>query len=329
VLVAVIKQILGRGPSLEEQLAEWTRAPYYDEELLAPRMRRKAEYLRASGYLSYPALVHVETQAVCNAACSFCPYPGLERKGVRMPDALIDKIIGDLADIPSSVPFQFAPYKVSDPFVEARLFDILAEVNRRIPHARISLITNGAALTEKKIAALRSVGNVAYLNVSLNYCDAEEYERVMGIPFARTVKRLDALHAAKAAGEFAPPVRVTRVSVDGASDVAFLDWTAQRYPGFEPVVVPRNDWIGEVAGPGTASAVPDAPCHRWFDLSITATGRVAMCCMDGEAKYPKGDVRTQHVLEIYNQPYLLELRTRLVSRRAAQAPCNRCTYVSF
>lgn len=328
-LVSVLRQIFRRGPTMDEQLAEWTNAPFYDAELLTPRMRLKSEYLRGAGYLNYPALVHVETQAVCNAACSFCPYPTLARKGTRMPDALIEKIIGDLARIPPEVPFQFAPYKVSDPFIEARLMDILRDVNRRVPHARISLFTNGAALTERKIAELRGIANIAYLNVSLNFCDPDEYAKVMGIPFERTVQRLDALHEAKSAGEFLPPVRLTRVTVDRASDLAFMEWTARRYPAFGTVVAPRNDWIGEVDGARTSTAVPDAPCHRWFDLSITATGQVAMCCMDGEAQYPKGDVNTHSVLEIYNQPFLLDLRTRLISRRAAGAPCNRCTYVSY
>jgi hypothetical protein len=75
--------------------------------------------------------------------------------------------------------------------------------------------------------------------------------------------------------------------------------------------------------------VPDAPCHRWFDLSIISTGEVAMCCMDGEAKYPKGNVCTDHVLAVYNQPRLRELRESLVSRLAAGEPCSRCTYLSY
>jgi len=42
----------------------------------------------------------VETIALCNAACSFCPYATLERKGTRMSDALVEKIIDDLTGIP-------------------------------------------------------------------------------------------------------------------------------------------------------------------------------------------------------------------------------------
>ena len=37
-----------------------------------------------------------------------------------------------------------------------------------------------------------------------------------------------------------------------------------------------------------------------------ASGKVALCCMDGEGKHVIGDVNTQSVLEIYNAPGLSE-----------------------
>jgi MoaA/NifB/PqqE/SkfB family radical SAM enzyme len=323
-LVTVLKQIFRREGGLDEQLAEWSREPFYDEQKIAGRIRDKSEYLRQAGYLRYPALVHIETQAVCNAACTFCPYPTLERKGERMSDALIEKILGDLAAIPRELPFQLSPYKVSDPFLEARLFDILRTANERLPNARISLITNGAALTDRNVAKLQDVRNIQYLNISLNHCEATQYEAVMKMPFERTLKRLDALHESRPAF----PVRLTRVSVDRDSDVEFIAWTKKRYPSFHAVIIPRNDWIGDIPG-AQASMVPDTPCHRWFDFSITSTGKVAMCCMDGRARYPKGDVNHEHVLDIYNRPFLLDLRTRLISRREAGDPCRQCTYLSF
>lgn len=326
-LVSVIRQIFRRDSSLNQQLAECTPRPFYDQRQIEPRMRARAEKLRQR-YLRYPSLVHLETQAVCNAACSFCPYPTMERKGVRMPDELIDKVLTDLADIPRDLPFQLSPYKVSDPFVEARLFDILREVNARLPNAAINLITNGAAVTDANIARLASLDNVNYVHVSLNFCDPAEYEAIMKIPFERTIRRLDALHEATVAGTIRFPVRLTRVSGTAASDRQFIEWCAKRYPRFPAMIALRNDWIGEVPG-ALAGSVPDVPCHRWFDLSVTATGKVALCCMDGDARYPKGDVRDEHALAIYNRPHLLELRTRLVSRREAGDPCRRCTYLSF
>lgn len=324
----LFKDVFGKKRALARNLDDWETQPYYDLPTLTRRITKKAADLRLS-YVDFPALVHLETLAVCNAACNFCPYPTLDRKGTKMPDSLIEKIIGDLTDMPPNLPFQFAPYKVSDPFLEPRLFDIIGLAAARLPTMMVTLITNGAALTGRKIDQLKSVKSLAYLNVSLNSDNAEEYERVMQIPFARTLSRLDVLHRKKAAGELAFPIRLTRVSSDKESDESFRDWVRAHYPAFKPVIAPRNDWIGEVVTEGSIEQVPDAPCHRWFDLSITATGVVAMCCMDGEAQYPKGDVNHTHVLEIYNQPRLRELRTKLVSRRAAGSPCAGCTYLSY
>lgn len=322
-----LKSLLARNTALDGE-GEF-HGDYYDQHQLVRFATAKAERLKASGMLDYPAIVHLETLASCNAACSFCPYPTLERKGVRMPDQLIAKIIDDLAGIPKDVRFQLAPYKVSEPFLEARLFDILELVNRKLPNANISIITNGSPLTEKKIAQLSRVLNLSYINVSLNFDNPEEYEAVMKIPFARTVERLEMLHRKHAEGVITCRVRLTRVATQRDDDLAFAHWARANFPRFQLDILPRNDWIGEVSPPDGPRSVPDAPCHRWFDLSITATGVVAMCCMDGAAKYPKGDVNTQHVLEIYNQPWLRDLRNTLVSRRTARHPCNGCTYLGF
>lgn len=301
---------------------------FYDFSALAQGQRDKTRQLQIAGYLDYPVLVHLETITVCNAACDFCPYPTVARKGNRMADELIEKVVNDLTDVPPDLPFLLAPYKLSDPFLEHRLFDIIALVGRKLPGARVSLITNGAALTDKKAMQLARCSNIAYVNVSLNSCDDVEYEQVMKIPFARTLERLTALHAHAVAGELPFPVRLTRVSGTRADDFQWVQWCRERFPKFLPEIIPRNDWIGDVPNALVDSRVPDAPCHRWFDLSIVSTGEVAMCCMDGEAKYPKGNVNTQHALEIYNQPRLRGLRESLISRTGAPDPCNRCTYLS-
>ena len=79
---------------------------------LADRARAAA----AQSHLDYPQEVHIETLAICNAACTFCPYPTMDRQGDRMSDELIDKIIDDLTHIPRQLPFNIAPFKVNTHF---------------------------------------------------------------------------------------------------------------------------------------------------------------------------------------------------------------------
>ena len=158
--------------------------------------------LRRSPYLDYPQEVHIETLAICNAACTFCPYPTMERQGDRMSDELIDKIIDDLTHIPQQLPFNIAPFKVNDPLLDKRIFAVCAKLNARLPNAQLRMFTNGSPLTDGIIEKCAAIRNVTHLWVSLNEYEAEAYEKLMKLPLHRTLTKLDRLHELVAAHAF-------------------------------------------------------------------------------------------------------------------------------
>ena len=47
----------------------------------------------------FPSVLQIQTINRCNGACEFCPYPSLERKGERMPDSLVDKVLRDIESV--------------------------------------------------------------------------------------------------------------------------------------------------------------------------------------------------------------------------------------
>lgn len=286
--------------------------------------QQQVEGLRLTPYIDFPRHVHLETLARCNARCTFCPSPTLARSGTRLDDRLIDKVITDLTDLPDGLPFQLSPFKVNEPFLDVRLFDILDQIEHRLPMARLTLTTNASPLTPKKLARLADYSSLNKMYVSFNDHRPEAYEATMGLSYARTTARLDALHAAVASGELTLRVVVSRVGDGSAHDDAFRLAVVRRWPLFGVVVMRRGDWLGQVDTP--IADVPDVGCVRWFELSITATGTVAHCCMDGEAKWPLGEVSEHHLLEIYNQPSFRKLRLNAVSRHEAK-PCNGCTFL--
>ncbi|MCR9257284.1 MAG: SPASM domain-containing protein [Alphaproteobacteria bacterium] len=278
-------------------------------------------------YLEYPHFVHLETITACNADCTFCPYSQLDRIGVRMPDSLIEKIVDDLSQIPSDIPIQIAPYKVSDPFLEKRLIWIIRLIQEKVPNASVSLITNGSAMTEKKLHELAALRNVRKITVSLNDHRPDVYEDLMKIPFGRTIDRLKTLQSFMRGHDTGFTATVSRISDGTSADDEFLAFCKDNFPDLSRMVAPRNDWISQVATDTTAQSVPALPCKRWFEVSITSTGEVALCCMDGHGEWPVGDVKEQSVLDIYNQPRLRALREKIRSRTNAAAPCNSCTYL--
>lgn len=278
-----------------------------------------------SHHMEYPAHVHMETFSLCTAACNFCPYPSLDRLGNRMSDALIDKIITDLTDIPRDVKFQLSPFKVNEPFLDTRLFDILKTVNEKLPNATITLTSNASPITEKNLKKLNDVQKLEYLWISFNDHRPEQYTQTMQLPWERTIERLTMIHKAKAAGSLNAAVILSRVGDNTQTDTEFQEWVAQHFPLFQTCIFQRGGWLGQ-ANVDLNVPVPNVGCLRWFDLSITSTGKVAHCCMDGKAEWSIGDVNHQHVLEVYNHPDYRVLREKTQSRLTV-SPCNTCTFL--
>jgi len=281
--------------------------------------------LRLSPYMNYPQEVHIETFAQCNAKCTFCPYPTMDRQGDKMPDALIEKIIDDLTQIPGNIPFNIAPFKVNEPFLDKRIFAVCARINERLPNAQLRLFTNGSPLTPAMIERIGAVKNVVHLWISLNEVDADAYHKLMQLPLERTLQKLDALHESVRQGTFPYPVKISRVTDRTERDQAFKTFVQHRYPLFGVFMIGEGNWSGQIQT-RSERRVPGTGCFRWYELSIMASGKVALCCMDGEGKHVIGDVNTQSVLDVYNSPGYRKMRQFTFSRKAAAAPCDSCVY---
>ena len=280
--------------------------------------------LRRSGYMNWPKEIHLETLALCNAKCTFCPYPNMERQGDRMPDELIEKIIVDLEPMPKNMPFTVSLFKVNDPLLDKRIFSIANEITSRLSNARLRLFTNGSPLTDSIVEKIAGIQRLEHLWISLNECEETAYEALMGLPLRRTLEKLDALHTRVVLG-FPHQVVVSRVADHTERDLAFVRFVKERYPRFSPFLIGRGDWAGQVAG-GQATPTPPLGCERWFEVSIMASGKVALCCMDGEGKHVIGDVRLNSIYDIYNHPGYRKMRQFQSFRAGAAAPCDSCVY---
>jgi MoaA/NifB/PqqE/SkfB family radical SAM enzyme len=269
-------------------------------------------------YLDQPNEVSLETLTLCNARCTFCPYPTLERKGTRMPDELIASVVEQMAEFEQ--PFHFAPFKLNEPFLDPRLIPLLERVNRDVPNASLRIFTNGTPLTPEKVEEVARLKNVRHLWVSLNSHLKDEYEALMGLKFEIVTKRLDYLHSI----DFPHDVMLSCV---GFPNEDFRRYCFDRWPKFESMAIMRTSWLGYVTPQD--SPIPNAGCSRWFELSIMADGKVSLCCMSsGENKGPEfviGDVTSHSLLEIYNQPKLKGRREMLWSRKNI-FPCSTCNY---
>lgn len=277
---------------------------------------------RDSRYMDYPFLLSFETLTLCNAICDFCPYPALTRKGAMMSDSLIAKIIDECRSIPSDLPLKVVPLRVNEPFLDKRIFDICRHMGDTLPNAKISLFSNGSPLNSPNLLKLAGLENIELLVISLHDYRPDAYERLMGLPLARTLRNLEGLHELKAAGTVKFPVEVSRVG-DGLSfDEEFCRWGRERFPLFTVYSTARTNWMGAVNT--LVSPVPQVGCGQWFDINILADGKVAFCCVDSEGRFGSGNAADEHLLEIYNRPARRRLREEL--RNRVEIPeCVNCS----
>lgn len=331
-IVVIQKEPIPSAPTpperpLPETFPESGDGPQHDGLLRqeAEDAKQHERDLQSSVYMKYPKEVHIETQTVCNAACSFCPYPSLDRIGNKMSDSLINKIIKDLEDIPKEVRFWINPFKVNDPLLDVRLFDILRECNNRLSNAQLRIFTNGSALTKKHLLSIAGVKNIEHLWISLNHYDSREYEALMQLPFKRTIENLDVAHQLKANGDITYDIVVSRVADGTDADQIFYSSVTHRYPLFKCFIIKQDGWLGSNKNQIVNPNIPKTKCERWYELSITSTGIVSLCCMDGHAAYPIGDVSSRHVIEVYNDPAYRKMRQGNMDR-LSYSPCSQCSH---
>jgi hypothetical protein len=280
-------------------------------------------------YMDYPRRISIETVGRCNATCDFCPQGELDRRFTGMPDELFDKVIADLKDIPTDVPITIMPNLVNEPFMDRQMLDRLQTINRELPQADLHIFTNFNVLPSDFFERIPGIANLNTINVSFNAANQEEYERVMGIDFARTIDNLSRFMALNRERKvLSGPFILSRVADLTERDDAFAPQCRKLFPDFaagedyRTHVKNRTDWLGSIAT--EQSQIPyTLPCGAWFDINVFCTGLVPHCCMDAKGDYAIGDVTRASLLEIYNSPRFRTYRETLTSRETAH-PCNRC-----
>ena len=286
-------------------------------------------------YQKYPEMVQIETLAACNAACTFCPYPVMDRKGDKMSDELFAKIVEDLKEIPSDHKFTISLNHINEPLADSRWSSFLALLESQLPNAMVTIISNGYLLNEKNINKLKAFSNVESIQVSLNEIDEEAHNSTMKMKgkFNKILGNLDYIHKLRSSNEINFKVFLRRVGDYSSQDKAFIDYCSERWPVFSAASRGLKDFLGQVDSGHEGkpieqilnARVPITGCTQWFHLVISASGKVAACCFDGEVKWPSGDVSNSSVLDIYSSQYLKSLRDEKLTRLEAEDPCSSCT----
>jgi len=263
--------------------------------------------------------LQIETTNYCNGKCVFCPVPEMKRERGFMSMDLFKKIIDDAVDMQ---PDMVLPFLNGEPFIDKDIFDRIAYVNEKLPHAKVCLYSNGNLLDDekaRKLAALR----IWAVNFSLNAVSNETRRDLMGLdlePAYENVMRYRMLDptVGLAASMILDPTYVT-----GYEAEEFKRFFSAK--GINPRVFLPGNWAGKLRPSYNTRQVC---CRPTTHMTVLWDGRVPLCCFDVEGEVIMGDLNTETIKGVWDGERFTHFRTKNAKgERKDLELCGNCTTI--
>ncbi len=278
-------------------------------------------------YTETPRFIQLETVTVCNAKCPFCPQHEIKRDPPRMPDDTWRKIVDDTRGLGIT----YRPFLTNEPFIDKRQPEIVRYIKKNDPTARVEYNSNGELLTEELGRNLLAAG-VDIMRFSIDGFSRQTYEPSrVGVSYDKVYERV--------------PRFLEIWDREGYRDTCFTEvrmievpenqHEIESYKAFwgplcsEVVITEMYQW------PWTGQRREDVvlkPCLKILDeMFFYSNGNATLCCWDVHERAVVGNVRQQHVLEIWRNYASNQLRALLDDgRRDLIHLCSRCNaYQNF
>lgn len=120
-----------------------------------------------------------EVTPKCNLSCSFC-YNTWRDPNVPQPTPLaVDDFAHVLISTLGESQAKWLAFAGGEPLLYAKLDELMGHVHKALPSVKIGLLSNGLALTEKRLATLKTNG-LQYVEISLFSASNQRYANLAG-----------------------------------------------------------------------------------------------------------------------------------------------------
>jgi MoaA/NifB/PqqE/SkfB family radical SAM enzyme len=293
-------------------------------------MRRARHYAKKSRL--YEEVISIETTLSCNSRCVFCGHHDKIMTGT-MTTELYEKIIDECHEYGIKTIF-FGVY--GEFMTDKYMFEKINYLRKY--GMKYGFITNASLLTQEITDKLLTLGDLVFVNFSVNGFSKEVYENTMvGLKRDTTYKNilyfLDQIEKRKVSGL---DVVITAVRTNlNKNDLKnfYLFWRKQKcVSSIIPIELMDRmgkEYEGEFGELGAMNNEHNwlAPCkYVWESVRVYYDGKVSSCCKeDDERKFLIGDLVKQSLKEILNGEQLKNLRQCHISGNRWKHPtCGKC-----
>lgn len=271
---------------------------------------------------SFPKTVRIETTNHCQADCVFCPRSTIGRSKGIMKQELFEAVVEQC--VRGGVRLVHL-HGYGEPLIDKQLPERIKFCKEAgIP--KVKIFTNGDLLKGDMAQRLLESG-LDEIKISIDGSDAKEFNRLrIGLNHEKVLENVRAFRKLRDAAEKKTPVIVaatcqtsnrkqTEIMLDGVVDR--IDFTH------------IHNWGGALGDAETQRV--RKPCDRlWRTMTVLVNGDVALCCLDYSGKEVLGNVKDDHMVDIWNNARYNELRELHRTSRQSEIPlCSNCSKCFF
>lgn len=271
----------------------------------------------------YPDSINIETVNLCNASCIFCPRTSLTRKNGIMREAIFRKIIQRVSD--ENLPLKTVCLNgFGEPLLDKRIFDRIKYVKDKL-HCSTIIFTNGQLLDRENAIKMIASG-LDEVNISFNAMFKQDYEKVMGISYDKTVRNIKGLLSLR---RNTPKVYISCVYSKKYTfdETEFL----RRWGGVvDSVFMMPAEVFGDLTKDdvytGYGYRAKKWPCFRlWKNAWVSMEGDIYMCCKDVNGGTRVGNLVKSRFSEAWHSPSMEKIRRiHLDGKQEKISLCKDC-----
>lgn len=298
---------------------------------LNPISHARAPLIRSDDiYLDFPTEIQIETNSTCNATCIMCPYREVSKELLagQMSLRLYRKILAECAQ--ELALRRIEPFLNNEPFTDSRIIDWIQLAKKTVPHAAVTITSNGSLLRPEDSDRLIYSGLDA-IWFSFNGATKETYEKIMGLSFDMVKRNIDYLLSVKPERLKVFTNMIDTVPMRGEIVENIRYWESRGVvSGTSPLVnragnVANFDELNYRTLGERAVRTCDLPFHKMY---IGFNGDVLLCCMDWRRRVVLGNAGRQTLREIWNSALYRHIREELERDHVDKLDlCSSCTYI--
>lgn len=292
--------------------------------------------------LDTPFVIEVEPISFCNVKCKYCLH-SLSRKEIlesghvfaTMSDELFELFLKQILEFPQKIK-QVGFAGMGEPLLHKKLPYMIGRLKREAGIERVTITTNGVALTHELSRDLVNAG-LDHMKISVNGSSGEDFQRNCGvkIDFDQYLEQIAYLHQHRQTAVIACKIMDSCVGdaqeefykvFHDICDVMSIEKTVRVFHevSYDGIIEKGKNVLSRYDLRDTPVRVCASP---FFRLAVKADGKVSTCRLYNGLTAPDFNIQKKSLVQIWNGEERREMLLGVLngSTDGLNANCFHCT----